>query len=103
MAKKKTTKKATRSKAAKTAKKVTKKKSTTKSAGKKKMSKKTSKKARTAGKPSRKKSGAAPVLTHQMIAERAYRVYEQSGYIPGRDHWNWQEAERQLCAELGFS
>lgn len=94
MAKKKSTKKKT-SKKAKTSEKTTR-KVIKKSTGKKKVTKQ----AKSTGKKTGKKK--APVLTHQMIADRAYRVYEQSGYIPGRDHYNWQEAERQLRIELGL-
>jgi hypothetical protein len=42
-------------------------------------------------------------LTHAMIAQRAWRIWNQNGRIPGRDRQNWLEAERQLKTELGIS
>ena len=33
------------------------------------------------------------------IAVRAYHLYEESGYVPGRDMENWLEAERQVQAD----
>jgi Protein of unknown function (DUF2934) len=33
---------------------------------------------------------------HQQIAERAYTLYEQSGFQDGNDVEHWLEAERQI-------
>jgi hypothetical protein len=35
------------------------------------------------------------------IAERAYQLYEQRGYIDGHDNEDWLDAERSVLAEVG--
>ena len=36
------------------------------------------------------------------IAVRAYQLYEESGYVPGRDMENWLRAEKEvLTGDLG--
>ena len=42
------------------------------------------------------KTETAP--THEAIAQRAHKIYEQSGRIPGRDLENWLQAEAELSA-----
>ena len=37
--------------------------------------------------------------THDAIAKRAYEIYEESGYPPGRDVEFWLKAERELITE----
>jgi hypothetical protein len=39
-----------------------------------------------------------PRPTHDEIAQRARKIYEQSGCEPARDLENWLEAEAQLSA-----
>ena len=107
---KKTSKKSTKKSSKKSTKKVagkTTKKAPKKSASKttKKPAKKTPKAKTPKGKTKGGKSGkkARQVkLTQEMIAQRSYEIWQGSGCIPGRDHLNWQEAERQLRAELGL-
>lgn len=41
-------------------------------------------------------------LTHEQIAERARRIWEQRGRPDGEDDRNWREAERQLKREMGI-
>ena len=41
-------------------------------------------------------------LTHDQIAERARRIWEQRGRPDGEDDRNWREAERQLKREMGI-
>ena len=41
-------------------------------------------------------------ITHEQIAERARRIWEQHGRPQGEDEQNWREAERQLKNELGI-
>jgi len=46
---------------------------------------------------------AAPsprVITHDMIARRAYEIYASRGYAAGNQEHDWHEAERQLRAGL---
>ena len=40
----------------------------------------------------------------ECLRDLAYRIWEQEGRPAGRDHENWQEAERQLALEfrIGF-
>lgn len=45
---------------------------------------------------------AQVVLTHEMIAKRAYEIWERKGRPVGQDLENWQQAERELRAELGL-
>jgi hypothetical protein len=52
-------------------------------------------------------SGALPPITassddgiRARIAERAYQLYEQRGYIDGHDDEDWLAAERLVLAEL---
>jgi len=53
-----------------------------------------------------KGSGTAPrigtprVLTHDMIAKRAYEIYASRGFTAGNQDDDWREAERQLRAGL---
>ena len=42
----------------------------------------------------------APVLTQELIAKRAKKIWQDRGCIPGFDEQNWHEAERPLKAEL---
>ncbi len=104
-AKKKTTKKKTAKKSAakKTTKKKTAKKATTKkkTTAKKAAAKKTTKKKTT--KKKTKKSAKAFVITDEMIAKRAYVVWESKGKPFGQDEANWNEAKYQLQAELGVA
>lgn len=39
---------------------------------------------------------AKPVVTRDMIAKRAYEIWERKGRPIGKDLENWQEAEREL-------
>jgi hypothetical protein len=46
---------------------------------------------------------AAPssrVITHDMIARRAFEIYASRGYAAGNQDHDWHEAERQLRAGL---
>lgn len=43
----------------------------------------------------------APMLTHEQIAERAKKIWQDRGCVPGFDEQNWYEAEMQLKEELG--
>ncbi len=43
----------------------------------------------------------APMLTHEQIAERAKKIWQDRGCVPGFDEQNWYEAETQLKMELG--
>jgi hypothetical protein len=45
---------------------------------------------------------AIPALTHDQIAERAKRLWQQRGCPQGQDEYIWHEAERQLKRELGM-
>jgi hypothetical protein len=38
-------------------------------------------------------------VSQEEIAERAYRIYDQSGRIDGQDFENWLRAESELRAE----
>jgi Protein of unknown function (DUF2934) len=40
---------------------------------------------------------------HQEIAERAYLLYEQSGFQDGNDMEHWLEAERQIMGVRGHA
>lgn len=40
---------------------------------------------------------------HQLIAERAYVLYERSGFQDGKDLEHWLEAERQVKAVRGLA
>ncbi len=91
MAKKKTTTKSTKkktSKAAKTAKKTA-----------RKTSKKATKSKATKAASSTRRTSTRPKLTYDMIAKRAYEIWQTSGCVPGRDQENWKLAEEQLKAE----
>ena len=44
----------------------------------------------------------APELNHEQIVERAKKIWQNRGCVPGFDDQNWHEAERQLKAELGL-
>ncbi len=48
------------------------------------------------------KAAATPgrVLTHDLIAKRAFEIYASRGYAPGNPAADWAEAERQLKAGL---
>ncbi len=42
----------------------------------------------------------AKAITHEQIADRAHKIWQQHGYPPDTDLENWLEAERQLrCSE----
>jgi hypothetical protein len=41
-------------------------------------------------------SNAPSTVPHESIAERAYRIWEASGYAHGQDHHHWFQAEREL-------
>ncbi len=43
---------------------------------------------------------AFPKPTEDEIREYAYHLYVQSGFVPGRDLENWQEAESALRARI---
>jgi hypothetical protein len=45
-------------------------------------------------------TSTATMLTHEMIAERAWNIWQDRGRIPGEDERNWHEAENQLKAEF---
>ncbi|MEM3341378.1 MAG: DUF2934 domain-containing protein [Thermoplasmata archaeon] len=47
-------------------------------------------------------SQTSPTLTYEMIAKRAYYIWEKKGRPQGQDKQNWYEAERQLKQELGI-
>jgi hypothetical protein len=40
------------------------------------------------------------VLTHDLIAERAWALWQERGCMPGQAEQNWHEAESLLRAEL---
>jgi hypothetical protein len=40
------------------------------------------------------------MLTHEQIAERAKKIWQDRGCVPGFDEQNWYEAETQLKMEL---
>ena len=44
-------------------------------------------------------SRPATALTHELIAERAWIIWQNRGCRPGEDERNWIEAETQLRAE----
>ncbi|MBP7051406.1 MAG: DUF2934 domain-containing protein [Phycisphaerae bacterium] len=44
----------------------------------------------------------ARTLTHDQIAGRAKRLWQQHGCPHGKDEYIWHEAERQLKRELGM-
>jgi hypothetical protein len=44
----------------------------------------------------------ARTLTHDQIAERAKKVWQERGCPQGKDEYIWHEAERQLKRELGM-
>ncbi len=111
MAKKKTTKKTTQSKSpakpaggaapkAKAAKKPA--KAASVSAAKANASKKTAAKASTTPK---KKPAVSPLKVHptyDMIAARAFVVWERNGKQQGQNLANWKQAEAELLAEAGL-
>ncbi len=41
-------------------------------------------------------SDAPSTVPHERIAERAYGIWEASGYPHGHDHQHWFQAEREL-------
>lgn len=41
-----------------------------------------------------------PTFSVEEIARRAYKLWEESGYVHGHDREHWLEAESQLVAEL---
>jgi hypothetical protein len=41
-------------------------------------------------------------LTREMIAKRAFQIWERKGKPLGLDLENWRQAERELKAELGL-
>lgn len=45
-------------------------------------------------------TGTATLLTHEVIAERAWNIWQNRGCIPGEDEQNWYEAENQLKSEF---
>jgi hypothetical protein len=59
------------------------------------------KKATAPRKPAAKKSPKAPAVTRDDVALRAYYVSEKrrAAGLPGDEHSDWIEAERQLLAE----
>jgi hypothetical protein len=63
-------------------------------APKKTAPKKASPKKATAAKSPRKRSTSAKESIHDMIAKKAYELYEQSGRIDGKDVEHWIEAEK---------
>lgn len=63
------------------------------------MKSKITSRTKAAATPSRAAAPVAPklpMLTKREIASRAYELYAQSGYPPGREVEFWLEAERQL-------
>ena len=50
------------------------------------------------------KPSTAPTrtLTHDQVAERARRIWQERGCPHGEDERNWREAEKQLKHELGL-
>ena len=46
------------------------------------------------------RSVQAAVLTQEQIAERAKKIWQDRGCVPGFDEQNWREAEKQLKTEL---
>jgi hypothetical protein len=45
-------------------------------------------------------TNTATELKHEIIAERAWNIWQNRGCIPGEDERNWYEAENQLRAEF---
>ena len=41
-----------------------------------------------------------PMLSHEQITERAKKIWQDRGCVPGFDEQNWHEAERQLKTQL---
>lgn len=41
-----------------------------------------------------------PMLTQELIADRAKKIWQDRGCVPGFDEQNWHEAERQLKTEF---
>jgi len=63
-------------------------------APKKTAPKKASPKKATAAKSPKKRTVSAKESVHEMIAKKAYELYEQNGRIDGRDVEHWIEAEK---------
>jgi hypothetical protein len=55
----------------------------------------------TSGRSEEWAEGCEPL--HQRIAERAYVLYERSGFQDGKDLEHWLEAERQVQAVHGLA
>lgn len=57
-------------------------------------------KAAPAAKGKSKSSGKTDVIvTHEMIAAKAYNLWEQNGYAPGMEMQNWLQAKKELGAD----
>jgi len=44
----------------------------------------------------KKEKSAKKIITREDIERRAYQIYIESGYVPGRDYENWAQAEKEL-------
>jgi hypothetical protein len=44
--------------------------------------------------------GVDPSRLQQMIAKKAYEIFEQKGYQHGHHEEDWREAERLVCSQL---
>jgi hypothetical protein len=51
-------------------------------------------------KPSATNLVQVPMLTHEQVAKRAKKIWQDRGCVPGFDEQNWYEAETQLKVEL---
>ncbi|MBN2343229.1 MAG: DUF2934 domain-containing protein [Deltaproteobacteria bacterium] len=40
------------------------------------------------------------IVTHDMIASKAYTIWAQNGYMPGMEMQNWLQAEQELRAGM---
>jgi DUF2934 family protein len=39
-----------------------------------------------------------PLPSHEQISQRAYEIYQSTGYLDGRDQQDWFRAEQELFA-----
>jgi DUF2934 family protein len=44
------------------------------------------------------KKSVVPINLEDEIRRRAYELYEQRGYLPGRDYEDWLTAEQEILA-----
>lgn len=67
---------------------------------KKSAPKKAAPKKATAAKSPRKRGASTKESVHDIIAKKAYELYEQSGRIDGRDVEHWIEAEKIVLGTI---